>query len=173
MDSTALNTNTLAFIALCNEYCVAMEQARESEREDFVRSMLRLLPRIYISATDLKTDSDQSEEAYLESALEEDYNESVRCSVENMLGPDDVYLEVFEDDMKYSDTPIAASVSEGLADIFQVLYNFVIMVKESPEELVEMAVVAVKDEFQSYWGQRLCNVMRALHSINYDMTDNQ
>lgn len=173
MDSTALNTNTLAFIALCNEYCVAMEQARESEREDFVRSMLRLLPRIYISATDLKTDSGQSEEAYLESALEEDYYESVRCSVENMLGPDDVYLEVFEDDMKYSDTPIAASVSEGLADIFQVLYNFVVMVKESPEELVEMAVVAVKDEFQCYWGQRLCNVMRALHSINYDMTDNQ
>ena len=173
MDSTALNTNTLAFIALCNEYCVAMEQARESEREDFVRSMLRLLPRIYISATDLKTDSDQSEEAYLESALEEDYYESVRCSVENMLGPDDVYLEVFEDDMKYSDTPIAASVSEGLADIFQVLYNFVVMVKESPEELVEMAVVAVKDEFQSYWVQLLCNVMRALHSINYDMTDNQ
>lgn len=173
MDSTALNTNTLAFIALCNEYCVAMEQARESEREDFVRSMLRLLPRIYISATDLKTDSGQSEEAYLESALEEGYYESVRCSVENMLGPDDVYLEVFEDDMKYSDTPIAASVSEGLADIFQVLYNFVVMVKESPEELVEMAVVAVKDEFQSYWGQRLCNVMRALHSINYDMTDNQ
>ena len=173
MDNTALNTNTLAFIALCNEYCVAMEQARENERDAFVQSMLRLLPRIYISATDLKTDFDSRDEAYLESALEEDYYESVRCSVENMLGPDDVYLEVFEDDMKYSDTPIAASVSEGLADIFQVLYNFVVMVKESPEELVEMAVVAVKDEFQSYWGQRLCNVMRALHSINYDMTDNQ
>lgn len=173
MDNTALNTNTLAFIALCNEYCVAMGQARESEREAFVQSMLRLLPRIYISATDLKTDFDPSDEAYLESALEEDYYESVRCSVENLLGPDDVYLEVFEEDMKYSDTPIAASVSEGLADIFQVLYNFVVMVKESPEELVEMAVVAVRDEFESYWGQRLCNVMRALHGINYNMSDNQ
>ena len=85
MDNTALNTNTLAFIALCNEYCVAMGQARESEREAFVQSMLRLLPRIYISATDLKTDFDPSDEAYLESTLEEDYYESVRCSVENLL----------------------------------------------------------------------------------------
>lgn len=173
MDNTALNTNTLAFIALCNEYCVAMEQARESEREAFVQSMLRLLPRIYISATDLKIEFALSDEAYLESTLDEDYYESVRCAVENLLGPDDVYLEVFEEDMKYSDTPIAASVSESLADIFQVLYNFVVMVKESPEELVGMAVEAVRDEFESYWGQRLCNVMRALHGINYDITDNQ
>ncbi len=45
------------------------------------------------------------------------------------MGEDDVFLETFEEDMKYSDTPVAASVSESLADIFQPLYNFYICCK--------------------------------------------
>lgn len=44
-----INNNALAFMALCNEYCQALENAREMERDDFVATMLRLLPRIYIS----------------------------------------------------------------------------------------------------------------------------
>lgn len=58
-------------------------------------------------------------------ALEEDYYDAVRMRVAALLGEDDTYLEVFEQDMKYSDTPIAASISEGLADLFQVFYNIV------------------------------------------------
>lgn len=167
-----MNTNSLAFIALCNEYCSAIEHVRESDRNTFVGSMLRLLPRLYISATDLNINAVDDEEAYLESILDEDYYESLRCSIENILAPDDIYLEVFEEDMKYSDTPIAASISEGLTDIFQILYNFVEMVKMSPDELVEIALIAVKDEFKAYWSQRLCNVLRALNNLKYTECEN-
>ncbi len=171
MESAILNTNSLAFIALCNEYCAAIEDARESDKDAFVQSMLRLLPRLYISATDLKIDLLDDEDAYLEPILDEDYYESVRCGIENLMGPEDVFLEVFEEDMKYSDTPIAASISESLADIFQVLYNFVGMVKESPEHLIPLALVAVRDEFQSYWSRILCNVLRALNQVRYNSAE--
>ncbi|WP_301756299.1 DUF5063 domain-containing protein [uncultured Muribaculum sp.] len=70
--------------------------------------------------------------------------------------------------MKYSDTPIAASVSEGLADIFQVLYNFLEAIKDVPNELIDQALIAVKDDFQSFWSRILCNVMRALNHIRYN-----
>ncbi len=122
MDRKSINNNALAFIALCNEYCQTLERVREADRDDFVASMLRLLPRIYISASDLKIDS-VLEDAYIDGKLDEDYYDAIRRGVENLLGPDDTYLEVFEEDMKYSDTPIAASISESLADIFQVFYN--------------------------------------------------
>ncbi len=171
MESAILNTNSLAFIALCNEYCAAIEDARESEKDEFVQSMLRLLPRLYISATDLKVDLLDEEDAYLEPILDEDYYESVRCGIENLMGPEDIFLEVFEEDMKYSDTPIAASISESLADIFQVLYNFVGMVKEAPEHLIPLALVAVRDEFQSYWSRILCNVLRALNQVRYNSAE--
>ena len=51
-----MNTNAIAFIGLCNEYCTALETAAETERGAFVDKMLRLLPRLYIAATDLKTE---------------------------------------------------------------------------------------------------------------------
>jgi hypothetical protein len=171
MESAILNTNSLAFIALCNEYCAAVEDVRESDKDDFVQSMLRLLPRLYISATDLKVETLDEEDAYLEPILDEDYYESVRCGIENLMGPEDIFLEVFEEDMKYSDTPIAASISESLADIFQVLYNFVGMVKEAPEHLIPLALVAVRDEFQGYWSRILCNVLRALNQLRYNSAE--
>ena len=163
--STVLNNNSLAFIGLCNEYCQTLESARETECDDFIAAMLRLLPRIYITASDLKIDDLGLEEPYIDGRLDEDYYDSIRRSIENLLGPDDTYLEVFEEDMKYSDTPIAASVSEGLADIFQVLYNFLEAIKDVPNELIDQALIAVKDDFQSYWSRILCNVMRALNHI--------
>lgn len=161
-----MTPNSLAFIALCNEYCAAVEHAYESGHDEFVDSMLRLLPRLYITATDLGDIPDEPD-AYIADALEEDYYESVRRAMEQVLGEDDAYLEVFEDDMKYSDTPIAASVAEGLADIFQVLYNFIDTVREAPDELAADALAAVKEDFGSYWSKPLCNVLRALNNIKY------
>ena len=138
--STVLNNNSLAFIGLCNEYCQTLESARETECDDFIAAMLRLLPRIYITASDLKIDDLGLEEPYIDGRL-----------VGDIFG-----------------TPIAASVSEGLADIFQVLYNFLEAIKDVPNELIDQALIAVKDDFQSYWSRILCNVMRALNHIRYN-----
>ena len=72
----------------------------------FIDSMLRLLPRIYICASDLASgmadDGMEADDVYIESVLDEDYYDTVRRNVENLLGPDDTYLEVFHQDMKYS-----------------------------------------------------------------------
>ncbi len=162
-----LSTNSIAFIGLCNEYCVAVEGARDDERASFVESMLRLLPRIYIAATDLQAGLADDEEAYIDQALDEDYYDAARRNIERLLGPDDVYLEVFEEDMKYSDTPVSASVSEGLADIFQVLYNFINTIRDATDETVALALQAVSEDFRSYWSGSLCNVLRALNHIRY------
>ena len=89
------------------------------------------------------------------------------------MGEDDVYLEVFLDDMKYSDTPIATSISENLADLYQEFYNLVASLRDLNTEEQRLILSACKDNFVEYWGQTLCNVLRALHSLsvihhNYD-----
>ena len=89
------------------------------------------------------------------------------------MGAEDTYLEVFEEDMKYSDTPIAASVAEGIADIFQSCYNFVTMVRDAPEPLIADALEAMKEEFRNYWSQTLCNLLRPLNQLRYNSTDNE
>lgn len=163
-----METNSIAFIGLCHEFCTTMENARETEREDFVDTMLKLLPRIYISASDIPTDLYLDQEVYIDQALEEDYYESVRRNVETLLGPDDVYLEVFEEDMKYSDTPVAASISEGLADLFQQFYNLLSTVKDATDDTVKMALQNTAEDFRGFWSQTLCNTFRALNHLKYN-----
>lgn len=160
-----IGPNTLAFIALCNEYCNAVENASQTERDDFISAMLRLLPRIYICASDINTD--QLSDTFIDDTLTEDYYEAMRRDVEQLMGEDDTYLDVFEEDMKYSDTPIAASISEGIADIFQVLYNYLETVRDAPHDLIADATALVREDFDHYWARRLCNVFRAINAIRY------
>lgn len=165
-DTTNLTPNSLAFIALANEYCHALENVFEyEESRAFIAEMLKLLPRIYISASDIKPDDDS--DSFIDSFLDENDYDTVRGNVSRIIGEDDTYLEVFIDDMKYSDTPISTSISENLADIYQPLYNFVATVKDATNETIAEAIAAIKGDFDTYWGQTLCNVLRALHSIYY------
>ncbi len=171
-----LTNNTLAFIALTNEYCQAIESTPDADsRRDFVAQMLRLLPRIYIAATDLQVPEalspEEEDEAYIAAALDEDYYDSVRRSMESLMGEHDTFLEVFEEDMRYSDTPVAASISECLADLFQVFYNFTEQVKLQPTELIGNSIRAIAEEFATYWSRILCNVMRALNAVRYNTDD--
>lgn len=167
-----LPPNILAFIALANEYCQAIENAQNSDREAFVGEMLRLLPRIYITVSDIPEPTLIAGTTYIPDSLDEDYYDSVRRKMEQLLGEEDTYLEVFVDDMKYSDTPIGASISEALADIFQVLFNFIENVREAPEAIIIESIDIVKEDFQSYWSQILCNVVRPLNSIKYNHSFN-
>ena len=160
-----MESNAIVFVGLCDEYCRELEGAREADRDEFVDRMLRLLPRLYISAFDITPDMYLDQEVYIEQALDEDYYDAVRRNVETLLGPDDVYLEVFEEDMKYSDTPVAVSISEGLTDLFQVFYNFINTVRATTDETVRLALQGVAEDFRGYWSQTLCNTMRALNHL--------
>lgn len=163
-----MTPNTLSFLALCNEYCAAVENASQAEdSHEFAGTMLRLLPRIYISASDL-TEEVGMDEVYIDPALEEDYYESVRRNMESVLGEGDGYLDTFQEDMKYSDTPIGASISENLADLFQVFYNLLETVREAPAELASGAIAAVREEFPYSWSGTLCNALRALNHLYYN-----
>ncbi len=165
MDTT-LTPNQLAFLALSNEYCRAVEGAPEADPEEFATAMCKLLPRLYISATDL-ADSDFPGESYLPASLTEDgYNAAAR-GVQQLMGEHDTYLEVFEEDMKFSDTPITASISEGLADIYQVLFNLIEASADAPAEVIDEYLQAVREDFAAYWSQTLCNTLRALNALKY------
>lgn len=161
-----INKNSIAFIGLANEYCQLLEQVAEIEKDEFVNELLRLLPRLYISISDMESIELESE-IYIDSYLEEVYYDSIRRNIETVIGEDDTFLEVFEEDMKYSDTPIAVSISEYLADIFQYLYDFIHSIRDASEEHYNNCLFLCRENFEMYWGQTLCNVLRALHKIKF------
>ena len=171
MSEKKLKSGVITFIGLANEYCVAVENALQEEKDDFVGKMLDLLPRLYITIRGteaVEPDMLSGMDAFSRhSYMDEDYYDTVRGNLERLMGEDDIFLETFEEDMKYSDTPIAVSISESLADIFQSLYNFVSVVRDTDGDSADEAFADCKENFEEYWGQTLCNVLRPLNSLHY------
>lgn len=168
-DEDTLRRRLIGVTELAARYCALVENARESEREEFVAGMLDILPRLYLEFADIHVEAEDADDEpdMFTGYIDEVYYDSVRRHMEVLIGPDDVYLETFEEDMKYSDTPIAASVSESLADIFQPIFNFVSVVRDTDGESLVAAFADCKADFESYWSQTLCNVLRALNNIRY------
>ncbi|MCM1310532.1 MAG: DUF5063 domain-containing protein [Bacteroides sp.] len=166
MDKQKLSNNALAVMALASEYCRAMELAASTERRDFIDKMIHLLPRIYMAVTDIPAaEFEEPDYAFGAAHLDESYYDQVSRSVAELLGADDTYLETFHQDMKYSESPVAATISEGLADIFQVMYNFIEDVRDANFEIISEHLSALRCDFSEYWSQILCNVMRPLNEL--------
>lgn len=170
MNELELRSQLLEVTALASDYCATLENARQIEKKDFVIEILSYLPRLYWHFSDLVVDEYNAglEAEYFPSYVDEDFYEAVRRNAETLLGEDDVFLETFEEDMKYSETPIASSISECLADIFQPLYNFLSVVKETDGEQSVGAYCECRENFVAYWSQTLCNVMRALNNVRFN-----
>jgi hypothetical protein len=83
------------------------------------------------------------------------------------LGNDDLYLETFHPDIRFSDSPVATKISEDLADIYQDLGDFIAVFKNGQKETMNDSLVLCIENFKRYWGQRTVNALRALHFINH------
>src|SRR5574344_1109040 len=101
---------------------------------------------------------------------EDDY-EFVRTKINGILAHKDDYLEVFMEDMKYSDTPIKRTISEDLADIYQDLKDFISVFQIGFNITMNDSLFLCKEHFADFWGQRLVNALKALHDIKYGRID--
>ncbi|WP_286007783.1 DUF5063 domain-containing protein [Barnesiella viscericola] len=172
MDERIYSKNIIEFVTVSAEYCAFIERTPELERDEFIDKIIKILPLLYLKAT-LLSPEEPEEEGYTERFVTESLYETIRLNMESLLGEDDNYLEVFQTDMKYSETPLAASISEGLADIYQDLKDFISIYRLGNEPQMLEALYICYENFVSYWGQQLVNVLRALHNIKYSPNDDE
>ncbi len=168
--SVVFEKNVVEFVTVAAEYCIFLEQISGKERVQATDVLLKLLPLLYLKASMLPEEESDETVVLSESVTEQDYD-AVRADVASLLGSDDDYLEVFSEDMKYSDVPVRKTVSEDLADIYQPIKNFIESFRSGVNEIMTEAVVCCREQFVSYWGQTLTNTLRALHSLRYGMQD--
>lgn len=156
------------FTTLSAKYCLELEQVAQNENpKEFIKKLLLLLPLLYTKATQLVDDIEDNGEYTENQVTEDDYN-YIRNNIYSLIAQYDEYLDVFVEDMKYSDKPILKSISEDLADIYQDLRNFLAIYELGIEAQSSVALYEVIQQFTTYWGQRVVNVTRALHEIIYN-----
>ena len=161
--------NTVEFVTVAAEFCGFLERTGEMKRRPFVDKALKLLPLLYLKASLLPEYAERMDEFDPETFVTEGDYERVRAGVAALMGRYDDYLDVFLDDMAYSDTPICQTISEGLADIYQSVKDFICVYQLGLGRTMNDALVVCRENFSEFWGQRLLNVMRALHDVKYNV----
>lgn len=167
MENKYHSKEVIEFVTVALEICKRLENAASTRRKDFIDAMLKLLPLLYLKSQ-ITLHFNNYGDVYLErSVTESDYN-TIRDSVAAVMGEYDDYLDVFLDEMKYSDTPIRRTVSEDMADIYQELRDFLNIYEQNFDESTAAALGELSDSFTERWGQTVVNVLRPLHEAIYN-----
>ena len=156
--------NTIEFVTVAAEYCAFIENCRRVTPKAFFDKSVKLLSLLYLKSS-LLPDFDDSSFSDLQQFVTENVYENIRRQISFLTGQYDQYLEVFLDDMQYSDTPIVAYISEDLSDIYQDLKDMISNFQSADIDIMNDALIDCKDNFHSFWGQKLLNALRAMHNV--------
>ena len=152
---TIFEKNVIEFVTVAAEFCAFLERAEHMKRKAFVDTSLKILPLLYLKA---------SPETY----VTEEIYEILRINLAGLMGEKDDYLDVFVQDMVYSDQPIKKSISEDLADIYQDIKDFIFVFQLGLNETMNDSLAICQENFGLLWGQKLVNTLRALHDVKYN-----
>lgn len=165
MEKIIYDKNSIEFITVGVEYCSLLENASGYSKSEFVRKAVIVLPLLYLKATLLPKDNEEELQGYAEEFVTETEYEMIRSVIASVLAEDDDYLETFHPDMNYSDAPIAAYISEDLADVYQDIKNLAYIYSTRQEEAMRIALTDCRRSFYEFWGQKLVNSMGAIHAL--------
>ena len=160
--------NTLEFVTVVLEFCTLIEAAANHTLYTFADKAVKILSLLYLKATLLPTADEPEEDSEPELFITQNTYEAIRYHLSNLLGENDSFLETFHPDMKYSDLPVAATISENLADVYQDIGDFAALFRQENEQVMQQALFMCEANFRLYWGQKLLNALKALHTIRYD-----
>ena len=165
-ENTVYSQNVIEFVTVAVETCIFLERTAEYSRADFVVKSTNLLSLLYAKTLLVAVPETLLDDAPERFVTEDDYR-FVKERIETLLGNDNIYLEVFHSQIKYSDTPIAAFISEDLADIYQELKDFAANYRIGVADVMNDALVLCLESFAEHWGQKTLNALRALHALRY------
>ena len=160
--------NSVEFVTVAAQYCQFLENVEGMEREEFIDTVLKILPLLYVKALLLPEMEMIDEDDTLETCVTEETYSVMNVQLADIMGDRDDYLDVFVEDMKYSDQPITRYISEGLADIYQDIKDFIFVFRQGVNRNMHNALATCQDNFKLYWGQKLVNTLRALHEVKFD-----
>jgi hypothetical protein len=162
----------IEFTAVAKEFCDLVERIDGEEKQAFLSKLQKFLPLIYLKGS-LLPDCESDELGMLEEVVtEEDYNHLFNA-LRQLLAGDDAYLEVFDDNMRYSETPVVASIAENVCDIYQDLKNFISSYQHGMVDVMQEALWQLNANFELYWGRACTSVLRAVHAAVYRITDEE
>lgn len=161
----------LQLTVLAVSYVRTLAAAQPGDGHIVLSDILRLLPTIYTGILTLKPygidgdDWDSYDNGAIAPAMDEEQYDELRNRLAAMLGQYDMYLDTQCEDMRYSETPVAVSLAEQLADIYQALADFAATMADITDAATPEVLCDLKHRFHSYLSDTICAAMRAANNI--------
>jgi hypothetical protein len=166
LKSIVYSKNVVEFVTVANEYCGYIEQSADVSTEEFIDRMPKILSLLYLKALLLPDVEQLNDEGNEKFVTEFDW-QFIKNGIEAQLNERDTYLDFFDAEMNETPEPVASSISENLADVYQDLKDFIEIYKLGNEILSNDAIFECKVNFNEIWGFRLVNSLRMLHYLSF------
>lgn len=162
----------IEFVAVSKEFCDFVETIPSMGKKDVMQRLQKFIPLIYLKGSLLPSCECDGTGLVQDSVTEDQYN-YLYAELHNKFGEYDEYLEVFDDNMQYSESPVVNSVAEKVCDIYQDLKNFTVSYRCGMPEIMEEALWELNNSFELYWGKACAGVLRAIHHVVFQMHDEE
>ena len=157
--------DTLEFVTVATEFCAYLEQSASREKTSFIERMRKLLPLLYLKAQLLPEMEGVADFTPDDRVTQQDYDYILHL-VAAIMGDDDYYEDAtFGMEMQQTEQLCWKTVSEGLADMYQPLRNFVAAYRLGIEPCMESALYDVRYSFIYSWGTALVDTLRRFHYL--------
>jgi hypothetical protein len=153
----------IAFTALASQYCNMVDHVATFSQSNFISQQHKLLSLLYVKTLSLPETEPVDPEMIEKMVTQEEWDE-VHNAVAAKLAKFDRYSEVFD---PLAGDDAMTSLSEGFADIFQDLKDYLSLMQMGSPEMMNDAIWECVNNFKNYWGQRLVNIVRVLHHLIY------
>lgn len=158
--------NVIEFVAVAHEYCKYAEHASELKGDEMLKIMQRILPLMYLKASLLPSLEPIFEDGNEKFVTEADWNR-IHDTVKQKMGTADDFSAEMGEKLDDSGIPVPVTLSENMADLYQDLKDFILLYQTGTEEIMNDAVWECKMNFETIWGEKLLNVIRAAHRFLY------
>ena len=150
-----------SFVDLASSYCSLIEHSDEYSTEDFMTRVREILPLLYHRGLGLPeleiTDQD------IDGAISHDEWSEMFTSLQRKLGINDHYWEVYDPLKTDHDDPVAACLSDDLADIWRDLKDGLSHWTDCSAKARQQIVWNWHFSFHCHWSDHLVDALRVIN----------
>jgi len=164
-DDITLSKPVIEMATVANELCYFLENIEKKDKETILDFIQRILPLLYLKGSLLPIVEPEYPEANERFVTEEQW-ERVFNELREILGEDDEYWII--DPQYINETePLKASISENIADIYQDMKDFIILLQKNTLAARENAIRQCRQLHADHWGYRVGNLFTRIHHLLY------
>lgn len=158
-------------LTVANEYCLFIEKIENFPTEELFPFLQKIITLLYLKGCllpEIVVESDEANERFMTA----EQWELIFGELRKKLANNDEFWSLDLDGPDET-TPIKASISEQLTDVYQDLKDFVLLYQKNTKAAKQNAAANCKALFNSHWGIRIIDVLKFIHSQNIQTSSQQ